>query len=280
MDNFMDRLSGRFHAGELIRANGEAEAKQMQKLKEQSEEQSQVLSEVRRLNLKTVEISEQVSQMAALSIERLEEFEEILKENAEALKNGQQEGKSGDLDGGSGWELEIYQGMSQLHTELQNIESLETSLMSFQESQSEHNAKQTTLMNEFLEAQSKPTSWQTEVWQSMSMMQQQLQNLEHLSSSLMTFNEQLQSSQSAYHEKIDERHEAMHRDLGEQARAISEKLDGYLNKDVKPNFVYEIEASLSEIENNAVRGRQETWTKMDLLRSAIPKKSSAIFPSF
>ncbi|MBO4337228.1 MAG: hypothetical protein J5842_04070, partial [Lachnospiraceae bacterium] len=69
MDNFMDKLSNRFHAGELIRANGEAEAKQMQSLKTQNEQLSEAVSQARRLNLKTAEMSEQISQMVALTIE-------------------------------------------------------------------------------------------------------------------------------------------------------------------------------------------------------------------
>ena len=85
MDNFMDKLSNRFHAGELIRANGEAEAKQMQSLKDANEQQAQVISEVRRLNLKTAEISEQISQMAAASIEKIEEYKAAI----EAAGSGQ-----------------------------------------------------------------------------------------------------------------------------------------------------------------------------------------------
>ncbi|MCR5282171.1 MAG: hypothetical protein K6E18_02275 [Lachnospiraceae bacterium] len=263
MDNFMDRLSGRFHAGELIQANREAEARQMQKLKEQNDEQTQVLSEIRRLNLKTVEISEQVSQMAALSIERLEEFEEVFKNAAKAEEKEQNLNAENAIDGGTGWELEMYQGMSQLHTELQNVESLESSLLAFQENQTEHNARLASLMQDFLDNQNKPTSWQTEVWQSMSLMQQQLQNLEQSAGSQMSVQEQMQSTYVEFTQKMESQYEA-----------IAEKMDANLGKDVKPNFVYEIEASLSEIENNAVRGRQETWTKMDQLRDALSEGST------
>ena len=75
MDNFMDKLAKRFNAGELIQANGEAEAREHQRLKEQMDEYDKVIQEIRRLNLKTIEVSEQVSQMAACSIEQIESYQ-------------------------------------------------------------------------------------------------------------------------------------------------------------------------------------------------------------
>lgn len=75
MDNFMDKLTKRFNAGEMILANGEAEAREQDRLKKQVAENEKILQEVRRLNLKTVEISEQISQMAAASIEQIESYE-------------------------------------------------------------------------------------------------------------------------------------------------------------------------------------------------------------
>lgn len=75
MDNFMDKLAKRFNAGELIQANGEAEARENQRLKEQMNEYDKVIQEIRRLNLKTIEVSEQVSQMAACSIEQIESYQ-------------------------------------------------------------------------------------------------------------------------------------------------------------------------------------------------------------
>lgn len=75
MDNFMDKLAKRFNAGELIQANGEAEARENQRLREQMEEYDKIMKEIRRLNLKTIEVSEQVSQMAACSIEQIESYQ-------------------------------------------------------------------------------------------------------------------------------------------------------------------------------------------------------------
>ena len=75
MDNFMDRLTKRFNAGELIQANGEAEARENERLRIQTAEYEKMMQEIRRLNLKTVEVSEQVSQMLSCGIEQLEEYE-------------------------------------------------------------------------------------------------------------------------------------------------------------------------------------------------------------
>ena len=75
MDNFMDRLTKRFNAGELIQANGEAEARENERLRKQTAEYEKMMQEIRRLNLKTVEVSEQVSQMLSCGIEQLVEYE-------------------------------------------------------------------------------------------------------------------------------------------------------------------------------------------------------------
>lgn len=74
MDNFMDKLSKRFNAGEIIHANGEAEARETERLRQQLAQYDQILQEVRRLNLKTAEMSEQVSQMLASGIEQFESY--------------------------------------------------------------------------------------------------------------------------------------------------------------------------------------------------------------
>jgi enamine deaminase RidA (YjgF/YER057c/UK114 family) len=79
MDNFMDRLTKRFNAGELIQANGEAEARENERLRKQTAEYEKMMQEIRRLNLKTIEVSEQVSQMLSCGIEQLEEYEAKLR---------------------------------------------------------------------------------------------------------------------------------------------------------------------------------------------------------
>ncbi len=277
MDNFMDKLSNRFHAGELIRANGEAEARQMEELRQQNEQQTEVISEVRRLNLKTAEISEQISQMAALSIERLEEYESALSRISEAaddqIRSDDEAGAQNALDGGTGWEREMYQGLSQLHVELQNIESLESSLLAFQEMQSEHNNKLADMMRQNLEAQSRPNSWQTEVWQSMSLMQQQLQNVEQLAGSQTAFLEQLQGMQSDLENKIFEKSSVAEQNIAKQNDQIMSAIEELNNRSAgqseKPGFVYEIEAILSEIENVAEQNKNLLAGKIDSVGEGI-----------
>lgn len=91
MDNFMDKLAKRFNAGEIIQANGEAEARENQRLREQTEEYDKIMQEIRRLNLKTMEVSEQVSQMISCGIEQLESYENkgTLEETAEDVNQMQ-----------------------------------------------------------------------------------------------------------------------------------------------------------------------------------------------
>ena len=60
VDNFMDKLAKRFNAGEMIRANAQAEARDMKRLQERTAEYENMMREMRRLNLKNVEVTEQV----------------------------------------------------------------------------------------------------------------------------------------------------------------------------------------------------------------------------
>lgn len=52
MDNFMDKLAKRFNAGEMIKANAQAEARDMKRLQERTAEYENMMREMRRLNLK------------------------------------------------------------------------------------------------------------------------------------------------------------------------------------------------------------------------------------
>ncbi|MBE5870921.1 MAG: hypothetical protein E7294_06650 [Lachnospiraceae bacterium] len=72
MDSYVDMLSQRFNAGEMIKANGEAEALEIDRLKTQIEEYDKILQEMHRLNLKNVEMSEQVTQLIQCGIEQIE----------------------------------------------------------------------------------------------------------------------------------------------------------------------------------------------------------------
>lgn len=52
MDNFMDKLAQRFNAQEIIKANSQAEAQELDKLRMQMDAYDECLKEMRRLNLK------------------------------------------------------------------------------------------------------------------------------------------------------------------------------------------------------------------------------------
>ncbi len=63
MDNFMDKLAQRFNAQEMIKANSQAEAKELERLRQQTGMYDEHMKEMRSLNLKNVEIAEQITQL-------------------------------------------------------------------------------------------------------------------------------------------------------------------------------------------------------------------------
>lgn len=71
MDNFMDQLAQKYNAGEMIRANGEAEARQMQNLEEQVEAYEAVLQEMRKLNYKNTELTEKMYALVDEGIDKV-----------------------------------------------------------------------------------------------------------------------------------------------------------------------------------------------------------------
>lgn len=75
MDNFMDKLAKRFNAGEIIKANAQAEAREMKRMQEQAVQYEKLMQEMRRLNLKNVEVTEQVQQLIVCGIEQIESYE-------------------------------------------------------------------------------------------------------------------------------------------------------------------------------------------------------------
>lgn len=100
MDNFMDKLAKRFNAGEIIKANAQAEARDLKKMQERTAEYERMMQEMRRLNLKNVEVTEQVQQLIQCGIEQIEGYgsgEELLlnkmSENGEAVNTGLNEVK-------------------------------------------------------------------------------------------------------------------------------------------------------------------------------------------
>lgn len=74
MDSFMDKIAQKFSSQDVIRANSEAEAKELEAAKEKIAEYENILSEIRRLNLKSVETNEITNQLVQASVEKLEEY--------------------------------------------------------------------------------------------------------------------------------------------------------------------------------------------------------------
>lgn len=94
MDNFMNRLSQRFSAQEIINANTQAETKELNRLREQRKEYDECMQEMRRLNLKNVEsaekicaLAEQVNALAGRALGELDEKEKRESIHAVQLEN-------------------------------------------------------------------------------------------------------------------------------------------------------------------------------------------------
>lgn len=81
MDNFMDKLAQRYNAGEMIKANSEADAAEMQNLQEQVEAYEAVLQEMRKLNYKNTELTEKMYSLVDESIEKVRTLQIEASEN-------------------------------------------------------------------------------------------------------------------------------------------------------------------------------------------------------
>jgi len=95
MDNFMEKLAQRFNASEIIKANSQAEAKEIEKLRRQIAEYDQVIQQMRQLHLKNAEMTEtfrklveQAEQNAAAKKET-EDPEEIRKREEELRRQSE-----------------------------------------------------------------------------------------------------------------------------------------------------------------------------------------------
>ena len=73
MDTFMDRITGKFNSSEVIKANAEAEARQLEAYKARVEELEKAVSDMRRLSLKCAETNEATGQLVQGAIEKIEE---------------------------------------------------------------------------------------------------------------------------------------------------------------------------------------------------------------
>lgn len=75
MDGFMDKLTQRFGTQDVIRVNSEAEAKELEASRTAVKEYEKILSEIKRLNLKTVETNEMTAQLVQASLEKLNQYQ-------------------------------------------------------------------------------------------------------------------------------------------------------------------------------------------------------------
>ena len=74
MDNFIDMLTQRFNSKEAIRANAEADAKQLQQAKEQIAGYEEAVAEMRKLVFKCAEANEATLQAVQAGIEKIESY--------------------------------------------------------------------------------------------------------------------------------------------------------------------------------------------------------------
>lgn len=77
MDNFMDKLAQRFNAQEMIRANAQAEAQELERLRQQVKAYDECMQEMRKLNLKNIEAVEQVKALAGQTDAMLKQMPQI-----------------------------------------------------------------------------------------------------------------------------------------------------------------------------------------------------------
>lgn len=73
MDTFMDKLAQKMNAQEIIKANMAAETARMEQLQSQVEAYEALLKDMRRVNTKTVENTEQMKKVLQESLSKVEE---------------------------------------------------------------------------------------------------------------------------------------------------------------------------------------------------------------
>ena len=76
MDNFMDKLAQKISAQELIKANSQAEAEELQRLQMQVSEYEKILQEMRKLNYRNTELSEKLDLMIGDNAGKIQNMKE------------------------------------------------------------------------------------------------------------------------------------------------------------------------------------------------------------
>lgn len=75
MDTFIDKLAQKKNAQEMIRANSAAEAARMDQMERQMKAYDELMQEIRRVNIKTAENVDNVQDVLAQCMEKLETLE-------------------------------------------------------------------------------------------------------------------------------------------------------------------------------------------------------------
>lgn len=87
MDNFMDKLAQKFSAQEMIKANSQAEAEEMKRLRLQVSEYEKILQEMRKLNYRNTELSEKLDQMIGDNAAKIQDMKEDEQRLVAALRD-------------------------------------------------------------------------------------------------------------------------------------------------------------------------------------------------
>ena len=101
MDNFMDKLAQKISAQEMIKANSQAEAEEMQRLQMQVSEYEKILQEMRKLNYRNTELSEKLDLMIgdnAGKIQNIKEEEQRLIAALRDLTDEQTRNREAELE--------------------------------------------------------------------------------------------------------------------------------------------------------------------------------------
>ena len=72
MDNFVDKLSQKINAQEMIRANAQAEASELQRLQEQVAQYEAILQDMRKLNYKNTELTDKINTLVDESMQKVQ----------------------------------------------------------------------------------------------------------------------------------------------------------------------------------------------------------------
>lgn len=89
MDNFMDKLAHKITAGDIIKANSAAEDKELKRLQMQIAEYDERLKEIRKLNLKNLELADKAGELVEVSVQKVKDINEATEVTAalEEIKN-------------------------------------------------------------------------------------------------------------------------------------------------------------------------------------------------